>query len=108
MGTVTEQTSPTSDPDGATPASPPAPAERPPAPVRVHLRTAPRFGRFALTGALLGLVIGAVFVLLRGSEGLKISTVAAVGYLAVVAGMIGGLLGAGLALLADRRSHQRG
>lgn len=102
MGTVTEQTPQTSDPDGA------APAVSPPARVQVQLRTAPRFGRFAVTGALLGLVIGAVFVLLRQPEGLKISTVAAVGYLAVVAGMIGGLVGAGLALLADRRSHRRG
>lgn len=107
MGTVSEQTPQTGDPDGVVPAAVPTPGG-PPSGVQVHLRTAPRFGRFTVSGALLGLVIGALFVLLRQPEGLKISLTAAAGYLAVIAGLLGGLAGAGLALLADRRGGLRG
>jgi formate hydrogenlyase subunit 3/multisubunit Na+/H+ antiporter MnhD subunit len=76
--------------------------------VQVQLRRAPRFARFTGTGALLGLLFGLALVLLRPLPQLDVSLTAAVGYLAAIGGMVGALIGAALAVLADRLGRSRG
>lgn len=104
---MSEQT-PSADQDDAAPAHEERPDGVPPGAAQVRLRTAPRFARFTGTGALLGLLAGLALVLTRPVPALEVSLTAAAGYLAVIGGLVGAVTGAGLAVLADRRSRHRG
>ena len=73
-----------------------------PAPVQVRLRRAPRYRVFVVTGAVLGAVVGAVLALALADGGTIFSRGTVAGYLAAIGLLVGGLLGAAVALLADR------
>lgn len=68
----------------------------------VRLRRAPRYRPFGLTGAGLGVLIGAVIALTGGGE-TDFSARALVGYFAATLGLIGALTGLGIAVALERR-----
>ena len=74
--------------------------------VQVQLRRAPRFVPFMITGAVIGVLIALLAVLLRRlpDQETEVSARAVVGYLGSIGALLGGLAGAGLAVLLDRRS----
>ncbi|HET9658678.1 MAG TPA: hypothetical protein VFP72_25240 [Kineosporiaceae bacterium] len=75
-----------------------------PAATRVLLRRAPRYRAFVLTGALVGLLAalvisyGGLFPLAAGASSDTVFT-----YFGLAFALVGGLLGAGAAILAERR-----
>ena len=71
---------------------------------RSSLRRAPRFGRFILAGVLLGALLAAVATLL-GPENSILGRQAAFILVFLALGTAGALIGALLALIADRRSR---
>ncbi len=71
-------------------------------PREVTLRRAPRYPAFVLSGVLLGIGLGLLAGLLSSGSS-DTSTLALYGYLSAIAGLLGGLLGAALALLIERR-----
>jgi hypothetical protein len=73
--------------------------------VQVRLRRAPRYRAFVATGALLGALAGIVARLLLGDSGSVFSSATTTGYLAAIGLLLGGLLGAAVAVLADRPSR---
>lgn len=83
---------------------PSAPAADPtPVPAgQVLVRRAPRYRAFALTGFLLGVLLGAVPVVSHQVTG-PYSRTMVLGYLVVPLGLLGGLCGVGAALLVERR-----
>ena len=79
----------------------PAPDEQPP--VRYgRKRRAPRYGSFVATGAIVGVVLGLALSLTRPASG-DFSQNSVIGYVAATLGLLGALLGAGVAVLLDRR-----
>lgn len=87
--------------DAAAPTAPPPSGDD--APIEVLHRRAPRYGRFVLTGLLLGGVASFVAAIAtRGWSGLSTSNTFWLLLLAL--GLLGMLLGALVALLLDRRS----
>ncbi|HLV03342.1 hypothetical protein [uncultured Georgenia sp.] len=68
------------------------------------VRRAPRYGRFALAGAVLGALLSLVLAPL-GSSGYSLRDVVIV--LLIALGPIGTFAGLGVALLLDRRSLRR-
>ena len=101
---MSEQASPSDRPGpAAEPAS--AAAAAPVVPegaVRVQVRRAPRYRPFVLTGAVLGVAVGLVVSLVFGTSIERFSTPVLVGYLAAIGLLVGGVLGAGAAVLAER------
>ena len=83
-------------------------SEQPPAPDReprrVPVQRSPRYSAFLLTGAVVGVVV-AVVAGLAGS-GDPGSRGPLIGYLAVLLGLVGGLVGGVAALLLDRRGRR--
>ena len=77
------------------------PSAGPAGPVAPRPRRHPRYLRFLLSGALLGLVATAVVVLGRGEGAEDVGRVA--GYLAVVLVGLGALLGGLVAVLVEGR-----
>jgi predicted membrane protein len=72
--------------------------------VRVTLRRAPRYAPFALTGAIVGLLIGGAFAILGpDTTTTDFSGTTALGYLGAIGVLLGGIVGAGVAVLVDRR-----
>lgn len=65
-------------------------------------RRAPRYGSFVATGAVLGIVLGLGLSLTRPASG-EFSQNSVIGYVAATLGLLGALLGAGVAVLLDRR-----
>ena len=89
-----------SDATASPPTAPPATAD---APIEVLHRRAPRYGRFVLTGLLLGGVASfATAIATRGWSALTTSNT--FWLLLMVLGVLGMLLGALVAYLVDRRS----
>jgi hypothetical protein len=85
----------------------PEPSPPPTGPPRqLRLRRAPRYRAFAVTGALLGAALGVVLALLNPAEA-EYSMRTIVGYAAMTLALIGGLLGAAVAVLAERRGSSR-
>jgi len=80
---------------------PGTPDERSPA-AYGHYRRAPRYRAFALTGVVIGLVIGVVLAWSQPITG-DYSRTTIVAYLAASLGLLGGLLGLGAAVLVERR-----
>lgn len=73
-----------------------------------HVRRAPRYGRFAILGALLGVVaafVSAPFAT-YGEPGMVMDTWGMALLLAAILAPVGILLGCAIALLADRRSRR--
>jgi hypothetical protein len=69
---------------------------------QLRLRRAPRYGPFGLTGALLGIVIGIGLALAHpAASNYSMQTIA--GYFAASFGLIGAVLGLGVAVLIERR-----
>jgi hypothetical protein len=71
--------------------------------VLVTRRKAPRYRSFALTGAAIGVIAGLLLGLVPPLHGQEYTRQAIVGYFTVSLGLIGALLGLGVALLAERR-----
>jgi hypothetical protein len=94
-----------SEEDGA-PAAPPERREKrdlPDGAVPVTIRRAPRYRAFVLAGAVLGLVAGAVTSLvLGGSDTSPLSPTTVTGYVGAIGLLVGGLLGAAVAVLVER------
>lgn len=70
-------------------------------PPAATLRRAPRYRAFVLTGALVGIVLAILLTALFPDSG-RFSTGSVMGYLAVALALIGGLLGAAVAVLIER------
>jgi len=70
------------------------------------LRRAPRYRGFAFAGALVGVLAAVVAVAVSGParDGAPLNTVSVLLLLAVILGGFGALLGAGVAVVVDRRS----
>jgi hypothetical protein len=66
---------------------------------RVH--RSPRYGAFLVTGALVGVFLAVVSGLLGTGDG-SMSGPRLIGYLAVIFGLLGGLLGGGVAVVIER------
>ncbi len=73
--------------------------------VRVRLRRAPRYRPFALTGAVVGALLMLVVALVFGTSDGRFSETTLVGYLVAIGLLVGGLLGATAAVLAERRRN---
>ena len=71
-------------------------------PRRLPVRRAPKYGAFLITGAAVGVLV-AVVAALAGPSDPGVSRGPLLGYLAVLLGLLGGLIGGGVALLLDRR-----
>ncbi|MGL5828531.1 MAG: hypothetical protein ACRC0L_03055 [Angustibacter sp.] len=80
----------------------PAAALEPGPPREVTVRRAPRYLAFVISGVLLGCALGLLAGLLSSGSS-ETSTLALYGYLAVIAGLLGGAAGAAVALLIERR-----
>ena len=81
------------------------PAQQPDVPtgaVRVHLRRAPRYRAFVLVGAVLGLLAGAVVAIVLGGGEAPFSPTTVTGYVGAIGLLVGGLLGAAVAVLVER------
>ncbi len=75
-----------------------------PAPVPVTMRRAPRFVPFILSGAGLGALLAlAVALWLPDPSALEVGSRAIAGYLVAIGALLGGVLGGGAAVVADRR-----
>lgn len=69
---------------------------------RAVVRHAPRYRAFVLLGVVLGLLVGTLIAVLLGASGGPGPVIALV---AIGAGLLGGWLGALVAVLIDRRSR---
>jgi hypothetical protein len=70
----------------------------------VTLRRAPRFGPFIVSGAALGALAALVVSLyLPDPQGLEVGARSVAGYLLAIGGLLGGVVGGAVAVLADRR-----
>jgi hypothetical protein len=75
----------------------------PPGAVPVRIRRAPRYRAFVLVGAILGLVAGALTSIVLGGGSGAFSPTTVTGYVGVIGLLVGGLLGAAVAVLVERR-----
>jgi hypothetical protein len=111
-----------SEPAAPAPAAVPAPVPEEAELARVaepaQVRHAPKIGAFIVAGTLVGALLGLVAALVAGQDsGLVADGTAFIGLLegqgsarffsALIGAIVGGFAGAGLALLADRRSVRR-
>jgi len=75
----------------------------PPGAVPVRIRRAPRYRAFVLVGAILGLLAGAVASIVLGGGSDTFSPTTLTGYVGAIGLLLGGLLGAAVAILVERR-----
>lgn len=73
-----------------------------PRPVPVRIRRAPKYRSFVLAGAVVGVVVAVVTTAVLGDPDSRFSPSTLTGYLAAIGLLIGGLLGAAVAVLVDR------
>jgi hypothetical protein len=72
--------------------------------VQVTIRRAPKYAPFVLTGAIIGLLIGGAFAVLGPDDtSTSFSGRTALGYLGAIGIVLGGIIGAGVAVLIERR-----
>ena len=76
--------------------------EEPRGPRTYRMRRAPRYRAFGLTGVVIGVVLGAVLALSFQATG-DYSTRTILGYFIAIFGLLGALLGGGVAVLLERR-----
>lgn len=98
----------TSEPDPATgPGSEPgAPPVEAPGVRYGRMRRAPRYGSFLFTGAVVGVAVAillAVVQWLRYHDSSQFSFGTVLGYVAATLGLLGAVVGAGVAVILDRR-----
>jgi hypothetical protein len=74
-----------------------------PSPPRARIRRAPRFARFTLSGVVAGVLIALIASALLPGQAPQFSDRVVTGYLVAVGALLGGVAGAGLGVLADRR-----
>ncbi|KGM14195.1 hypothetical protein [Cellulomonas bogoriensis] len=74
--------------------------------VRGRVRRAPRYRGFVIAGVVVGLVVAVPLVLLWPAERTGTGIGAVLALTALTLAVLGALLGAGLALVADRRSRR--
>jgi hypothetical protein len=79
-----------------------SPSGPPDGPTRRRVHHAPRYRSFLLAGVVVGL-LAALAVTLAYPPGVGYSRVQVFGFLAVSGGLLGALLGGGVAVLLDRR-----
>jgi hypothetical protein len=100
----------TEDPGRAEPeavaAAPPAAGPLEPIADRVVVRRAPRYAAFIGAGLMIGVVLGLIFVL-TGPAVPGGPRTAVLVFIAAGLASVGALVGAGFAVLADRRSDRR-
>jgi hypothetical protein len=89
------------EPDGVPPAAE-APADGAPRPVQVRIRRAPKYRSFVLAGAVVGVLAGVITTAVLGAGDSRFSPSTLTGYLAAIGLLIGGLLGAAVAVLVER------
>lgn len=94
-----------SEPQDGAPAQQPSPQPEaaPPGAVQVTMRRAPRFGPFTITGAVVGALIGVVVAILAPGGASDTDARTILQYFGAIGLLLGGVAGAGLAVLADRR-----
>ena len=73
-----------------------------PRPVHVRIRRAPKYRSFVVAGAVLGVIAAVVTTAVLGNGDARFSPSTVTGYLAAIGLLIGGLLGAAVAVLVDR------
>ena len=78
------------------------PGPEPDGPRYGRRRRAPRYGSFVVTGAAAGVLLGLMLSVSRPATG-QFSQNSVIGYVAATLGLLGALLGAGIAVLLDRR-----
>ncbi|MCR6689024.1 histidine kinase [Cellulomonas sp.] len=108
------------DPPAPTPDEEPVPAEHELARVAVpaRVRRAPKYGAFIVAGALVGAVVAVLLTVLLGGGDATSDVASGQGFISFLDGqgavrtvmgvtgaVVGGFLGGGLAVLADRRSR---
>jgi presenilin-like A22 family membrane protease len=71
-------------------------------PVQVRLRRAPKYRAFVVTGAILGFLVGAVTAAVLGDPESRFAPSTVTGYVGAIGLLVGGLLGAILAVLVER------
>ncbi|HVN12721.1 MAG TPA: hypothetical protein VMT69_11555 [Kineosporiaceae bacterium] len=81
---------------------PGAPDAAAPAPVRVRIRRAPRYRSFVLSGAVVGVLAGVIISMVLRDPDTRFSPSTVTGYLAAIGLLLGGLLGAAVAVLVER------
>jgi hypothetical protein len=73
-----------------------------PTPTHFRIRRAPRYRAFGFTGLGIGLIAGVILALsFKATSDYSIQTIT--GYFAVMFGLVGGLIGLGLAVAIERR-----
>lgn len=88
-------------------ASEPVTPDQIPSPTQLRLRRAPRYRPFGITGAVLGVLAGVVLALsFTAASDYSMQTI--VGYFAAIFGLIGAVVGLGVAVLIERRRPERG
>jgi hypothetical protein len=70
------------------------------------LRRAPRYGRFGLSGAVFGVAFGVILALsFTVASNYSLRTIT--GYFAAIFGLIGVVVGLGIAVLIERRHQEK-
>ena len=87
--------------------APPLPAAAPvPEPRQVRMRRAPRYRAFVFTGVLAGLAVALVLSLVT-ADSAQLTNRSVLVYLVLILALVGGVIGGGLALLAERPRRGR-
>jgi hypothetical protein len=73
-----------------------------PRPVPVRIRRAPKYRSFVLAGAVIGVLAGVITTAVTGNADARFSPTTVMGYLGAIGLLIGGLLGAAVAVLVER------
>jgi hypothetical protein len=84
-----------------------APTSDPREPTLRQVHRSPRYGAFLVTGAAVGLLLAIVSGVIGTGDG-SIGTGRLIGYLAIVFGLLGALLGGGVAVVIERLSRPPG
>jgi hypothetical protein len=71
-------------------------------PVQVRVRRAPKYRSFVLAGAVIGALAGVITTAVMGEADARFSPTTVMGYLGAIGLLVGGLLGAAVAVLVER------
>jgi hypothetical protein len=90
------------EPDAGGVEEPSAGADDRPGPVQVRIRRAPKYRSFVVAGAVVGVLAAVIATTVLGDADSRFSPSTVTGYLAAIGLLIGGLLGAAVAVLVER------